>query len=100
MPQNNLEIGQQRTRLQQKTRETREWNVYQRQREKLGLICQKRKGKHSGNDSLEYLTVASDKECELRKQELEFKMEQEKSAAAQQTIMLQSILLLMVITLV
>ena len=99
MPQKNLEIGQQRTRLQQKTRETREWNVYQRQREKLGLIYQKRKGKHSGNDTLEYLTVASDKECELRKQELEFKMEQEKSAA-QQTIMLQSILLLMVITLV
>ena len=32
---------------------------------------------------------ASDRKCELKKQELEFKMEQEKSTAAQQTLMLQ-----------
>ena len=48
-----------------------------------------KKRKHNGNDTLEYLREASARECELKKQELEFKMEHEKSAAAQQTLMLQ-----------
>ena len=38
----------------------------------LDLICQKKKRKHNGNETLEYLREASDRECELKKQELEF----------------------------
>ena len=58
-------------------------------KKRAGSDLPKKKRKHSGNDTLEYLREASDRECELKKQELEFKMKQEKSAAAQQTIMLQ-----------
>lgn len=56
---------------------------------RAGSDLPKKKRKHTGNDTLEYLREASDRECELKKQELKFKMEQEKSAVAQQTIMLQ-----------
>lgn len=58
-------------------------------KKRAGSDLPKKKRKHSGNDTLEYLREASDRECELKKQELEFKMEQEKSAAAQKTFMLQ-----------
>ena len=58
-------------------------------KKRAGSDLPKKKRKHNGNDTLEYLRQASDRECELKKQELEFKMEQEKSAAAQQTLMLQ-----------
>ena len=58
-------------------------------KKRAGSDLPKKKGKHNGNDTLEYLREASDRECELKKQELEFKMQQEKSAAAQQTLMLQ-----------
>ena len=58
-------------------------------KKRAGSDLPKRKRKHNGNDTLEYLREASDRECELKKQELEFKMQQEKSAAAQQTLMLQ-----------
>ena len=58
-------------------------------KKRAGSDLPKKKRKHNGNDTLEYLREASDRECELKKQELEFKMQQEKSAAAQQTLMLQ-----------
>ena len=58
-------------------------------KKRAGSDLPPKKRKHNGNDTLEYLREASDRECELKKQELEFKMEQEKSAAAQQTLMLQ-----------
>ena len=58
-------------------------------KKRAGSDLPTKKRKHNGNDTLEYLREASDRECELKKQELEFKMEQEKSAAAQQTLMLQ-----------
>ena len=59
-------------------------------KKRAGSDLPKKKRKHNGNDTLEYLKEASDRECELKKQELEFKMQQEKSAAAQQTLMLQN----------
>ncbi|XP_067047924.1 caldesmon-like [Acropora muricata] len=58
-------------------------------KKRAGSDLPKKKRKNNGNDTLEYLKEASDRECELKKQELEFKMQQEKSAAAQQTLMLQ-----------
>ena len=58
-------------------------------KKRAGSDLPKKKRKHSGNETLKYLREASDRECELKKQELELKMEQEKSAAAQQTLMLQ-----------
>ena len=58
-------------------------------KKRAGSDLPKKKRKHNGNDTLEYIKEASDRECELKKQELEFKMQQEKSAAAQQTLMLQ-----------
>lgn len=56
---------------------------------RAGSDLPKKKRKHNGNNTLKHLRQASDRECELKKQELEFKMEQKKSAAAQQTLMLQ-----------
>lgn len=58
-------------------------------KKRAGSDLPKKKRNHNGNGTLEYLREASDRECELKKQELEFKMQQEKSAAAQQTLMLQ-----------
>ena len=58
-------------------------------KKRAGSDLPKKKRKHNGNDTLEYIKEASDRECELKKQELEFRMQQEKSAAAQQTLMLQ-----------
>ena len=58
-------------------------------KKRAGSDLPKKKRKHNGNDTLEYIKEASDRECELKKQELEFKMQQEKSAASQQTLMLQ-----------
>lgn len=58
-------------------------------KKRAGSDLPKKKRKHNGNDTLEYSKEASDRECELKKRELEFKMQQEKSAAAQQTLMLQ-----------
>ena len=47
-------------------------------KKRVGSDRPKKKRKHNGNDTLEYLREASDRECELKKQELEFNMEQEK----------------------
>ena len=47
-----------------------------------GSDLPKKKRKHNGNGTLEYLREASDRDCELKKEELEFNMEQDKSAAA------------------
>lgn len=58
-------------------------------KKRAGSDLPKKKRKQNGNDTLEYLKEASDRECELKKQELEFKMQQEKSEAAQQILMLQ-----------
>ena len=58
-------------------------------KKRAGSDLPKKKRKHNGNDTLDYLREASDRECELKKQELEFKMAQEKSSAARQTLMLQ-----------
>lgn len=48
-----------------------------------------RKKRKSANETLEYLREASDKECELKKQELVLKQKQEESTATQQSLMLQ-----------
>ena len=47
-------------------------------KKRAGSDLSKKKRKHNGNDTLEYLREASDRECELKKQELQFNMEQEK----------------------
>ena len=47
-------------------------------KKRAGSDLSKKKRKHNGNDTLEYLREASDRERELKKQELQFNMEQEK----------------------
>lgn len=51
-------------------------------KKRAGSDLPKKKRIHHGNDPLKYLREASDRYCELKKQELEFRMAQEKSAAA------------------
>ena len=58
-------------------------------KKRAGSDLPTKKRKHNGSGTLEYLRDTSDRECQLKTQELELKMVQEKSAAAQQTVMLQ-----------
>lgn len=47
-----------------------------------------KKSKHTPNEMMDYLRGATEKECELKKEELEFRKKQER-ALAQQNLMFQ-----------
>ena len=57
---------------------------------RAGSDVPRKKGK-STNETVEYLREASDKECELKKQELDLKQKKEENTASQQSLMLQQI---------
>ena len=58
-------------------------------KKRAGDDSPRKRRKQSANESLDYLREASDKECKLRREELEFKKKQEQNAAVQQNLMLQ-----------
>ena len=47
------------------------------------------KRKHTPNETIDYLREATKKECELKKEELEFRKKQEERALAQKNLMFQ-----------
>ena len=49
----------------------------------------RKKRKHTPNETMDYLREATEKECELKKEELEFRKKQEERALAQQNLMFQ-----------
>ena len=49
----------------------------------------RKKRKHTPNETMDYLTEATEMECELKKEELEFRNKQEERALAQQSLMFQ-----------
>ena len=49
----------------------------------------RKKRKHTPNETMDYSREATEKECELKKEELEFRKKQEEGALAQQNLMLQ-----------
>lgn len=57
-------------------------------RKRSGQDSPRKKRRHSSNDTLEYLREASEKECELKKAELELRKNQEENALTSQQLMM------------
>ena len=49
----------------------------------------RKKRKHTPNETMDYLREATERECELKKEELEFRKKQEERALAQKNLMFQ-----------